>query len=144
MINLTPKALCKRIFQGSEGIQAAAIARCSESGWDGRLWLADGKSEHTPPPFSTPWEDTFTKLLLLLGTLSVDKFHVNTEARRIADPAHSLVVEKQDEWVVLVAVALGHPIRKSLRRMIAKTFRDLRKDGPPQKVIPFTPVAVEE
>lgn len=137
VINVTPKALCKRVFDASDGILAVGITDAIAPGGHSELeWHMATPDPYQSDPYQEgQWERVFGQLHSLFWFLPQtnvsNAFHLNTSLV-------SIVAERRHGWVVFVVVALGHPIRKSLRRMINKVFRDLTKPQTP-KVIPLVP-----
>jgi len=127
VIDVTPKALCKRVFDASGGILAVGIKRDENPAVP---WCVA-----TRDPEVGQWEQTFEQVRGMFWLLHQSDpphtFHINTHLV-------SIVAERRNGWVIFVAVVLGDPIRKSLRRLINKAFRDLTKP-PPVKVIPLIP-----
>ena len=116
------KDVCQRLYDSSSGIRAVGIAP-----WNGHhdkttTLSAVGGAFLTEPDPMRPWKD------LLLDAYRM--WH-NADRHRSVDQLHVKVgnqvvlCERQGSWVVVVGTLTGHEVRKSLRRLIATTFRNL-------------------
>lgn len=72
-------------------------------------------------------DDVAERMRLTLGTLGVSRLRLSTDG---LDEDLAVCCERIDDYVVVVAVSNGHPIVKSLRRMVRNLVKSERKHGP--------------
>jgi len=117
--------VAQRLFQSSpDGILAVGIAT-----WGGEQTVFRTRSH----PGGWDWEQVCQNALDMIAHMP-DRLSITVTI----GGQYTLVVETEDDWIVLVAVKVGHPIRKSLRRMFNQTFNKLIKRT--AQVIPLHPV----
>ena len=132
---MTVKDVAQSLFDSSSGILAVGITPWNNRSQKPTLSSLGGAFLCEPQPVR-PWKD------LLLDTFRM--WHTADRYRpldRLVVRVDNLAVEAEcrGEWVVVTGTIIGHDIRKTMRRLLVQTFRELDQMED-DKVIPLFPV----